>query len=161
MIRQLLTEDDAAAYLGIGARTLRGIRSKGMIRYIRTSPRTIRYTPEDLDEYLAPRAVEPTPPAREFDPIADIPTAPCVYFVRSGRTGPIKIGHAKRLRARLHALSTAHHEQLILLATLAGGEVQERRLHSQFSAYRLRGEWFEASDELLDFIETIRGMAKL
>ncbi|MBF5091325.1 helix-turn-helix domain-containing protein [Novosphingobium sp. NBM11] len=64
MIRELLTEEQAAKSLGMSARTLRGIRSKGMIRYIRTSPRTIRYTPEDLDEYLAKQTTQDQPQCR-------------------------------------------------------------------------------------------------
>ncbi|WP_371432913.1 helix-turn-helix domain-containing protein [Novosphingobium sp.] len=64
MIRELLTEEQAAKSLGMSARTLRGIRSKGMIRYIRPSPRKVFYAPEDLDDYLAKQTMQDQPPCR-------------------------------------------------------------------------------------------------
>ena len=52
---QLLTENEAAARLRIGERTLRGIRQRGEIRYILIGARKIFYRPEDCEEYLAAR----------------------------------------------------------------------------------------------------------
>lgn len=51
----ILTEAEAAAYLRIGARTLRDIRRRGEIRYIALTARKIAYRPEDCEEYLAAR----------------------------------------------------------------------------------------------------------
>ena len=48
----LLTEQEAAAMLHVSPRTLRDLRSKGMIRYIRLSPRKIAFTPDDIAEYI-------------------------------------------------------------------------------------------------------------
>lgn len=40
---ELLTEREAAAVLHVSARTLRDLRSRGMIRYVRPSPRKVFY----------------------------------------------------------------------------------------------------------------------
>lgn len=162
-IPDMVSEKEAAKMIGVSLKVIKGIRRRGEIAYVRISPRLIRYKVDDLREYLN-RAVqmpgpepEPVPDLpREIAPLTELPKRPCVYFIRSGRHGPIKIGYAKTLRSRLHALSTAHHDELLVLATLAGGDVQERRMHEKFAAYRLRGEWFEPAEELLAFIETIR-----
>jgi excisionase family DNA binding protein len=159
-VTALLTEPEAAEALRMSVMTLQRVRRRGGIAYVRITERMVRYRRQDLDEYLnggtTDAVPEPGSPARELSPITDLPKRPCVYFIRSGMAGPIKIGHAKALRARIHALSTAHHDQLFLLATLAGGAVQERRLHEKFSHLRIRGEWFTPAEDLLRFIETIR-----
>ncbi|MFN3424850.1 MAG: helix-turn-helix domain-containing protein [Novosphingobium meiothermophilum] len=64
MTRLLLTEDEAAQSLDISPRTLREIRRRGMIRYIRPSPRKVRYTPEDIDEYLTRQTKQDEPTCR-------------------------------------------------------------------------------------------------
>lgn len=154
----LLTEAEAAARLGLSLKTLCNLRTGGRIAYCRVSPRLIRYRPCDLEQFLERSAQEanPNPPPRALPRRESLPTRPCVYFVRSGLHGPIKIGFARSLRHRLYALGTAHHEELILLATMAGGAVQEARLHKQFAALRTRGEWFEPAEELLSFIEALQ-----
>ena len=43
----LLTEAEAAAQIGVAARTLRALRARGEIRYVRPSPRKIYYRAED------------------------------------------------------------------------------------------------------------------
>lgn len=60
---------------------------------------------------------------------------------------------------RLKALQQAHGELLHILAVLPGVRItKERELHKQFAAYRLRGEWFEPSVEIMAYIEeVIRG----
>ena len=36
-----------------------------------------------------------------------------------------------------------------------GDRLSERHLHKKFSRYKIRGEWFRASSELLDFVERL------
>jgi hypothetical protein len=79
-----------------------------------------------------------------------------VYFVRSGTDGPIKIGKANNVRNRIAGLQTAHPWPLHLLLVLPGSEVEERALHTEFKAARMRGEWFEPHRSLLEFIDAKR-----
>ncbi|AOR76297.1 helix-turn-helix domain-containing protein [Novosphingobium resinovorum] len=49
----LLTEAEAAERLRLAPRTLRELRSKGKITYVKLTARNIAYRPEDCDEYVA------------------------------------------------------------------------------------------------------------
>jgi hypothetical protein len=74
----------------------------------------------------------------------------CVYFIRAGDA--IKIGRTTNLAARFRALATASPVPLELLATVSGGRELEAQLHREWQHLHIRGEWFEADEELLRFI---------
>jgi hypothetical protein len=83
-----------------------------------------------------------------------------IYFVQSGDDGPIKIGVSTNIGKRLTALQTAHGERLRIVGVMKGDFSKEKRIHSQFKSSLKRGEWFQATPELKDFINTrslIRG----
>lgn len=71
-----------------------------------------------------------------------------VYFIQGEGGGPIKIGWAVYPRGRLSSLQASSPVRLRLLAYVPGGVAKERRLHQQFAADRLHGEWFIESDKL-------------
>lgn len=75
-----------------------------------------------------------------------------VYFV-SYQNGPIKIGKAKNISARMSGLQTGSPHKLELMGVMKGREGLERSLHYKFSDLRMSGEWFERKDRLLTFIE--------
>lgn len=74
-----------------------------------------------------------------------------IYFVRSGDA--VKIGYAERPDKRIPSLKTANPNELVVLGVMEGGVGDEKELHRRFSRRRLRGEWFELSNEILVFIE--------
>lgn len=82
-----------------------------------------------------------------------------IYFIQSGKNGPIKIGHTmgNDLRRRFWGLQTANPEELYCLGII-DGEHGDRALEQdillRFKRYRIRGEWFRPNDELSEFIET-------
>ena len=76
-----------------------------------------------------------------------------VYFFQGADTGRIKIGISDNPQSRLKSLQSS--EKLTILKQIEGGEQVERQLHSKFKHLRLHGEWFEGSDELLEYIETL------
>ena len=67
-----------------------------------------------------------------------------VYFIQAGDDGSVKIGISADPERRLELLQGAHYEELVLLAYRPGTLAMEKRLHSKFAAWRIRGEWFEA-----------------
>lgn len=76
-----------------------------------------------------------------------------IYFIAS--KDKIKIGYTKNsVEKRLNQLQTGNDDKLVLLGYLHGGLDEEKMLHKQFAKYRIRhnGEWFEPSDELIDYI---------
>lgn len=76
-----------------------------------------------------------------------------VYFIQQGNSGPIKIGRAVDVVARIQALQTASPEPLTLLGVVIyGGPRMEARLHRMFAADRLLGEWFAPTDYLYEVI---------
>lgn len=75
-----------------------------------------------------------------------------VYFVHAPAAGVVKIGVSEDIRKRLISLATASPVSLTLLGTVPGGKVREMELHTQFAAMRVKGEWFEATDALLNII---------
>jgi hypothetical protein len=80
-----------------------------------------------------------------------------IYFATCDRDNfPIKIGFAVDVDARLASLQCALPYQLIILATMPGMISDELALHIGFSQYRLLGEWFERSQELMDYIGKIK-----
>lgn len=66
-----------------------------------------------------------------------------VYVIQAGDGGPCKIGHTSDVSRRLANMQISTHAQLRLVAVYEGGEPEERALHKQFAAVRLRGEWFK------------------
>ena len=75
-----------------------------------------------------------------------------IYFIRHGKNGAIKIGYSLNVSKRLKQLQTSHFETLELIGCVFGDVVLEKKLHSKFDHLHLRGEWFRAGKDLLDFI---------
>lgn len=76
-----------------------------------------------------------------------------IYFVQLGDSGPVKIGTARNVRTRLAGLQCGTIETLRLIAVIPGARDMEKKLHSQFDEYRLRGEWFEFGPALAAIID--------
>lgn len=76
-----------------------------------------------------------------------------VYFISSGSA--IKIGMSACPESRLTSLQTANSNQLKLLKVVKGGSQKEQSFHREFQHLRLEGEWFQHSQEILQFIESL------
>ena len=79
-----------------------------------------------------------------------------VYFIQSGGPdGPIKIGYTNgSVLRRLQMLQTGNPNTLVVLASVPGSHLEERRLHAKFWSTVVGGEWYAASDALLDHIKS-------
>jgi hypothetical protein len=91
-------------------------------------------------------------------PLRSGPADLFVYFIRADEHGPIKIGHSTNVEKRLEQLQTGSSHPLRLLAKFKHDRAKEieKSLHSAFADLRLEGEWFEASDRILDVIAAWR-----
>lgn len=76
-----------------------------------------------------------------------------VYFLHDQESGKVKIGWSANPLARQIGLQIGNPNELILLGTMPGGAKEEEKLHRLFSSEHKRGEWFHATDKVL---ETIR-----
>lgn len=85
-----------------------------------------------------------------------------VYFARRiDGTGPIKIGCSDYPTWRVVQLSSDIKAKLELVAAAPGNFMDEGRLHRQFSAHRVHGEWFEPAEAVLAAIEYVKSHGKL
>lgn len=75
-----------------------------------------------------------------------------VYFLQGERTLHIKIGFSQNVVKRAAYLATASSETLKFLGAIAGTRADEQKIQAQFAEFRLRGEWFQAHQDLCDFI---------
>lgn len=76
-----------------------------------------------------------------------------VYFVQGEENGPIKIGASKNIIERFKKLSMAHPNAKILGYIKGGGLEKESKMHNKFYKFKMRGEWYEQTEELLQYIK--------
>lgn len=76
-----------------------------------------------------------------------------VYFLRSQRTGLIKIGRTSFLRSRRSQLDFQYGEALQLLGVVSEDAWAERQLHKLFKSIHAVNEWFKDEPVLRRFIE--------
>lgn len=79
-----------------------------------------------------------------------------VYFIERRLDGAIKIGTSTNPAGRLSELQVGCPERLGFLAIVPGDALLERLILEVFSPDRIRGEWFEPSRELWDFIMVLQ-----
>lgn len=81
------------------------------------------------------------------------------FFPERGVESPaIKIGFSKDPLKRLKQLQTGHSSKIGSEGWLEHPNAQsyEQELHAKFSKYRIRGEWFEYSEEIKKFLNELR-----
>ena len=77
-----------------------------------------------------------------------------VYFIQINDNGPIKIGRATNIKARLRYLQDATPKQLNLIHVIKhGGNKLEKELHHRFRKFNIKGEWFKPSKLILNYIK--------
>jgi len=81
-----------------------------------------------------------------------------IYFLYDSVNNVVKIGKSKEgsLYSRLSSLQTGNVTKLDLLGIITGYTDKESELHLKFDKYRIRGEWFEYTEEIKNYIETNR-----
>jgi hypothetical protein len=90
-----------------------------------------------------------------------------IYVIGPGN-GPLKIGYAKNVQARLSSIAMAHWEhdiELHFFCWCAGTvftRALEKRVHLRFDDKRVRGEWFDVTaDEAKEAIVSIARATKI
>ena len=64
-----------------------------------------------------------------------------------------KIGYTTNLKKRLEMLQTAHPYLLQVYTTIENvSRKKETELHHYFNKKRIRGEWFEITPDMIDFV---------
>jgi len=81
-----------------------------------------------------------------------------IYFIRAGKTGPIKIGCSQTeftANARLQTFQVGNHRRLSLIKIVDKINLFETKFHQKFKKDNIRGEWFKPADDLLKFIKNL------
>ena len=79
-----------------------------------------------------------------------------VYFIQTGDNGPIKIGASDTPREHVKILQQGNHEELKLIAQIPGDRSLEKKVREDLKAFERGRKWFDATDEVLDYIEKIQ-----
>lgn len=72
-----------------------------------------------------------------------------IYFILTSDGKFVKIGYSINVDQRIHDLQDSCPLDLILIGCVYGSMKEEKRLHSEFNKYSVRGEWYHANLELL------------
>ena len=76
-----------------------------------------------------------------------------IYFIGSLESGTVKIGKSNNPEKRLVELQTANPHKLVLYGVIDDVSSElERRLHRILDPFRLEGEWFKLTDEVIRFM---------
>lgn len=78
-----------------------------------------------------------------------------IYFLRCEQF--VKIGFTQALSTRLRSLEGANPMPISVIHTMPGGVDDEASLLLKFAHLKHRGEWFAATQEILDFIADLKG----
>lgn len=80
------------------------------------------------------------------------------YFIKCNNC--VKIGTTTDIKSRIKQIQTNNPYKLEILLTIPLPNIKglisllsERKLHKKFNKYRIRGEWFKLSEEILEFIK--------
>lgn len=90
-----------------------------------------------------------------YDKPTDEITKGFIYFIQGECGGPIKIGYTIDLAQRLKSLQTGYPDRLELLFAFPGNPEDEKKMHDYFKDFRLQGEWFRSTPEVLDKIQRL------
>jgi hypothetical protein len=79
-----------------------------------------------------------------------------VYFIQGLERGYIKIGHTWNPQRRFKQLESAVWEKFTVWAVIPGDRQLETFLHRKFKQHQVRGEWFHAHEDVLQYIRDMR-----
>ena len=76
-----------------------------------------------------------------------------VYAMQCGQY--IKIGRSNKIKERLDDLQIGNPEKLELLGSIRAPAYIEYQIHKELADYCHRGEWFNATPEVLDLVDSL------
>jgi DNA-binding XRE family transcriptional regulator len=77
-----------------------------------------------------------------------------IYFIKQIDDNIIKIGYTDNIKHRLTNMQTANGHPLEVILLIEGDYKKESEIHSLFSEFRSKNEWYFLSDEIKNFINS-------
>lgn len=74
-----------------------------------------------------------------------------IYFVTDGTA--IKIGFTKDVVKRIGQLQVPHASPLKCLGSISALRYHEKMLHGRFRHLRIKGEWFQLHDDIIELLD--------
>lgn len=140
--------DDAAAILGVPARTVQALAARGEIPAAKVG-RSWTFDVKTMRRLVSAGAMEVHKARRHRTHNADA----TVYFIECA--GSVKIGVTRNLPRRLKAIQAHAPCEICLIATIEAPASLERKLHARFAVQRRHGEWFEPIGPLADYLRRL------
>ena len=79
-----------------------------------------------------------------------------VYLLQYSDTSPIKIGYSQNPEARAAQMTASMKKKVYLVDKFPAGKPIEQLLHERFADFRLYGEWFEYSPNIIQCLQELR-----
>ena len=136
---QCHTDQELASNLGLALSQITSMKYKNMPEYL-----------VKILDHLLPQLEQSL---EEMNYLERFQDRSCVYFVQSGEGGLIKIGYTNQLKKRVSKMQTDSSKTLKVLFAMDASPLDEKLLHSGLSEFRVHGEWFQPTEELLEYIE--------
>ena len=73
-----------------------------------------------------------------------------VYLIECTDNQTMKIGYSNNLNSRFQNLQSSSINKLNLLSSIKGKKDLEKKLHNEFKHLKIKGEWFEWSQNIID-----------
>jgi len=74
-----------------------------------------------------------------------------IYLIQNNLEDTFKIGYTNNVKTRLNSLQTGNSTELILLKVIEGTMEEEKKLHDKFKDFKILGEWFSFSEDILNY----------
>jgi hypothetical protein len=78
-----------------------------------------------------------------------------LYLFLNTENGSLKIGRSANVKARLKQLNTSSPDKISCIFEIREMGMLERGLHEMFEPFRLNGEWFEYSEEIINYFKEL------
>lgn len=77
-----------------------------------------------------------------------------VYFFKESAMNAIKIGRSQNVRGRFDQIRNGMPQDLEFLGYMDGSAAKEKEIHAKFSHLKLKGEWFQFDQSIIDFVQS-------
>ncbi|MFX1453815.1 MAG: GIY-YIG nuclease family protein [Promethearchaeota archaeon] len=81
-----------------------------------------------------------------------------IYFAEAKALNLIKIIYAENIKKKLETLNHKSPTEIILIKAIKGDQSKEREIQEKFRDIRVKGDWFQYNEDLIDFIEKSEGI---
>lgn len=78
-----------------------------------------------------------------------------IYFIQAETGGPVKIGFAYDPNERLKQIQCGSPDPVRIIRIIPGSRKTEANIHQRLKASRKRGEWFDDTEEVRAFIQSV------